>query len=86
MKKDKEWQLQEAKNKFSQVFNEALKHGAQIITRNGKEKVLLIALQDYKKIINQKNNKLSSFFRGSPLVNAKLDLSRSKDSTREISL
>ena len=79
------WQLQEAKAKFSEVVNEAVQHGPQIITKQGIETVLLISINDYKKM-NKKELKISQFFRNSPLNNLKLDLERSKDIPREIEL
>jgi prevent-host-death family protein len=75
------WQLQEAKNKFSEVVEEALKHGPQVITKRGKEAVIVLSYADYRKImLSQK--KLSDFFRESPLVGIDLDLTRDKSPTR----
>ncbi|MBU4444323.1 type II toxin-antitoxin system Phd/YefM family antitoxin [bacterium] len=79
------WQLQEAKAKFSEVVNEALRHGPQIITKHGVETALLISVNDYKKII-KKESKISQFFRNSPLSAIELDLSRSKDIPKDIEL
>jgi len=79
------WQLQEAKAKFSEVINEAIQHGPQVITKHGVDTVLLISIDDYKKI-NKPKQKLSSFFNNSPLKNNKLDLNRSKDFPRDIEL
>ncbi|MGH7792685.1 MAG: type II toxin-antitoxin system Phd/YefM family antitoxin [Thermodesulfobacteriota bacterium] len=75
------WQLQEAKNKFSEVVEEALKHGPQVITKRGREAVIVLSYADYRKImLSQK--KLSDFFRESPLVGIDLDLTRDKSPTR----
>ena len=75
------WQLQEAKNKLSQVVNEAIKHGPQIITKRGVETVIVLSYAQYRKVmLNQK--KLSKFFRESPLANVDLDLRRDKSSLR----
>ncbi len=79
------WQLQEAKAKFSKVINEAIQHGPQVITKHGIEKVLLISIDDYKKL-NKPKEKISSFFHNSPLKNINIDLTRSKDLPREIQL
>ena len=79
------WQLQEAKAKFSKVINEAIQHGPQVITKHGVEKVLLISVEDYRKI-NKPKQKLSSFFSNSPLKNMDLDINRSKDLPRDIEL
>jgi len=79
------WQLQEAKAKFSKVIKEAIQHGPQVITKHGVETVLLISINDYKKI-NKKQSKISQFFRNSPLVNIDPDIKRSKDIPREVKL
>jgi prevent-host-death family protein len=41
--KQQVWQLQEAKNRFSQVVERALKQGPQIITRHGIEAVIVLS-------------------------------------------
>jgi prevent-host-death family protein len=75
------WQLQEAKNKLSEVVNEAIKHGPQIITKRGVETVIVLSYGQYRKaMLNQK--KLSQFFRESPLAKLDLDLRRDKSGPR----
>jgi antitoxin Phd len=75
------WQLQEAKNKLSEVVNEAIKHGPQIITKRGVETVIVLSYGQYRKaMLNQK--KLSEFFRESPLAKLDLDLRRDKNGLR----
>ncbi len=75
------WQLQEAKNKFSEVVDEAIRHGPQIITKRGIETVIVLSYSEYRKaMLNQK--KLSDFFRESPLAKAGLDLRRDKSGLR----
>jgi antitoxin Phd len=76
------WQLQEAKNKLSQVVDDALNQGPQIITRHGVEVVIVIAYEQFKKM-NLSEQKLSDFFRRSPLVGVDLDLTRDKSAIRE---
>jgi antitoxin Phd len=46
----KEWQLQEAKNRFSEVVNRALKDGAQTITRHGKPVVVVMSQEDFRRL------------------------------------
>ena len=75
------WQLQEAKNKFSEVVEEALKHGPQVITKRGKETVIILSYADYRKMMLAQK-KLSDFFRESPLVDIDLDLTRDTSPTR----
>jgi prevent-host-death family protein len=75
------WQIQEAKNKFSEVVNEAIKHGPQIITNRGVETVIVLSYAQYRKVmLGQK--KLSDFFRESPLAKVDLDLMRDKSGVR----
>jgi prevent-host-death family protein len=76
------WQLQEAKNKLSQVVDEAVKQGPQIITRHGVEVAIVIAYDQFQKMTAAKQ-KLSDFFRNSPLVEEELDLTRDKSNIRE---
>ena len=85
--KDQIWQLQEAKNKFSQLVEKARKSGPQIVTKHGKEAVVIISFEDYKKMIRPKNN-LIEFLRRSPLAQAKIDFSmlRQKDKPRDVTL
>jgi prevent-host-death family protein len=75
------WQIQEAKNKFSEVVDAAIKHGPQVITKRGVETVIVLSYAEYRKVmLNQK--KLSDFFRESPLAKVDLDLRRDKGGLR----
>jgi prevent-host-death family protein len=78
----KTWQLQEAKNKFSRVVDDAVNQGPQIITRHGAEVAIVISYERYQEIVSARG-KLSDFFRESPLAGAELDLSRDKSDARE---
>jgi prevent-host-death family protein len=76
------WQLQEAKNKFSEVVDEALAHGPQVITKRGVEAVIVLSYAEYRTmILNQKA--LSTFFRESPLAAHDLDLTRDTSPLRD---
>lgn len=75
------WQLQEAKNRFSEVVEEALTHGPQVITRRGVETAIVLSYADYRTLV-LKRKKLSTFFRESPLVGEDLDLTRDKSGLR----
>lgn len=79
------WQLQEAKNKFSQVVNLALRDGPQIVTKRGVEAVVIMSADEYRRLREPKRN-LADFFRDSPLVGLDLDFSRDQSLPREIDL
>ena len=75
------WQIQEAKNKFSEVVDEAIKRGPQIITKRGVEAVIVLSYDEYRAVMLNKK-KLSDFFRESPLAKVDLDLKRDKSALR----
>jgi prevent-host-death family protein len=79
------WQLQEAKNKFSNLVDKAHHDGPQVVTKHGKESVVIIAIEDYQKL-NKPTSDLISFFKKSPLSDINLDLTRDKSSPRDIEL
>jgi antitoxin Phd len=82
------WQLQTAKARFSEVFRLARSHGPQRITRQGKEGVVMIADEDYEKLIegSDEPKSLWQFFRESPLVGLDLKFERNADASRDIEL
>ena len=79
------WQLQEAKNKLSEVVDEARRSGAQIITRRGIEEAVVLSFADYRRLLGRKQS-LVEFFRASPLRGVRLDLTRETDTGREVDL
>lgn len=44
------WQLQEAKNRFSEVVDEALRDGPQIVTRRGEEVVVIVSVATWRQV------------------------------------
>lgn len=82
---DREWQLQEAKNRLSQVVELAQHDGPQTITLRGKPSVVVVSFDEYRKLTMPRTG-LSQFFRQSPLCDVELDLSRSADLSREVVL
>lgn len=79
------WQLQEAKNKFSNLVDRALHEGPQVVTKHGKRSVVVLSVKDYQKITKPKSS-LLSFFQCSPLAGISLNLKRDKSPAREIEL
>lgn len=79
------WQLQEAKNKLSQVVQEARSHGPQTITLRGKDAAVLISAEEYRRLTEPKGS-LVEFLRSSPWAETDLELERSEDTGRDIQL
>ena len=80
-----EWQLQDAKNKLSQVVDKAVHEGPQTITLRGKPTAVLISVDAFRKL-TQRRTTLSTFFAESPLRGVTLDLTRRTDVSRDIDL
>ncbi len=79
------WQLQEAKNKFSSLVESAQKEGPQVVTKHGKEAVVVISADDYRELTRPKTS-FQQFMRKSPLAGLDLDISRNKKAPRDTSL
>jgi prevent-host-death family protein len=72
------WQLQEAKNRFSEVVKAAKTKGPQIITVHGKEEVAVVSISELRRLRASKDS-LHEFLRKSPLRGVPLDIERSRD-------
>ncbi len=79
------WQLQEAKNKFSSLVNQAQKIGPQIVTKHGQVAVIVLSAEEYEKLTRPEKN-IVQFFQESPLAQEDIFLERSKEKPREIIL
>ena len=79
------WQLQEAKNKFSNLVERAQKEGPQVVTKHGKEAVVVLSADDFRKLTRSKTS-LRQFLQKSPLAGIELDISRDKSAPRDVSL
>jgi antitoxin Phd len=78
------WQLQEAKSRFSEVVDLTLKEGPQLVTRRGQEAVVILAIDDYRRLSGQTSSLKECLLnapRGIELV-----LERSPELIRDITL
>lgn len=82
---EKQWQLQEAKNKFSSLVNQAKTQGPQIVTRHGEKVAVVISFEEYRQLSRPRES-LVDFFQRSPLSDVDLELTRSKELPREVEL
>jgi prevent-host-death family protein len=72
------WQLQEAKNKFSHVVDEAQTNGPQVITRRRRKVAVVLSMGEYQKL-TAKEEDLGTFFMNSPLRGSGLKIDRSNE-------
>jgi len=82
------WQLQTAKARFSELFRRARTEGPQLVTRQGKEQVVVMPFEQFEELTRRgrQPKSLVRFFADSPLAGVGIDLTRSADSGREIKL
>jgi len=75
------WQIQSATAHFSEVFRRARTEGPQHITRHGREGVVVLAEEEYERLVRKSRqpSSLVQFFRQSPLVGIDLDLKRDRN-------
>jgi antitoxin Phd len=74
---DTHWQVQEAKQRFSEVLRHAQSDGPQIITRHGEEIAVIIDATEFHKLSDEVPD-FKEFLRSGPLWDD-LDLSRPED-------
>ena len=80
------WQLQKAKSEFSHLVNQALEEGPQVVTRHGKEVVVVLAIDEYRRLAAPRSN-LLKLLRESPLVGYEIEIERDKtDFGRDVQL
>ncbi|HEV3190974.1 MAG TPA: type II toxin-antitoxin system prevent-host-death family antitoxin [Polyangiaceae bacterium] len=84
----RQWQVQEAKNRFSEVIDLALEEGPQTVTRHGHEVVVIVSKHDFDKRKRRvaARGTLVSFLRGLAFVRSGIELERGRDRDRGLEL
>jgi prevent-host-death family protein len=80
------WSVAEAKARFSEVLERAVKEGPQRITKHGREAAVVVSVKAWKQQKKKRRESLVEFFRKSPLRGANLSLERLDEEPREIDL
>jgi len=79
------WQLQEAKNRLSELVRRARDEGPQVITLHGRDAAVVVSARDYARTARRKES-LAEFVRRSPLAGVALEVGRSRDTGRLVKL
>ena len=79
------WQLQEAKSRFSEVVEQAIKHGAQTVTKHGRRAVVIISAEEYERSKRPAKSPMAALLAG-PEDLTSLVGRRSKEPARKIKL
>ena len=77
------WQLQQAKQQFSEVVRRALADGPQVVTRHGRQAVVVVSAVEFKTSRPAKDFK--QFLRSAPDL-GRLRLARARRRTRRVAL
>jgi len=78
------WQLQAAKQRFSELVGRAQREGPQVVTKHGKDAVVVVSAEEYRRLKGPADN-LIEFLRSAPDFDL-LDLRRASDGGRAIEL
>jgi prevent-host-death family protein len=78
------WQLQTAKQKFSELIDRVLEDGPQVITRHGKEVAVVVAIDEYRRLSGPTPD-FKRFLREGPGIH-ELDLQRDEQLPRDVEL
>lgn len=79
------WQLQEAKNKLSEVVKAAEHKGPQVITVRGKETAVVLSMRDYEKC-RIRQEPLGTYLRRTAPMGIDLEIDRSDEVDRPVDL
>jgi prevent-host-death family protein len=77
------WQLQEAKQRFSELIRSVEAEGPQFVTRHGKEVAVVVSIAEYRHLREGGRN-FKEFLQSAPDVN--LEISRSAWPARSVDL
>ena len=78
------WQVQEAKQRFSEFLQQALNDGPQIVTRHGKQVAVLISAKDFEQLSGHPTD-FKDFLLSAPALD-ELDLIRDQNPAHVIEL
>ena len=81
----RQWQLQEAKARLSELVRRALREGPQEVTLHGEPKVVVVAKAEFDRLRAPKPS-LAAFLRESPLAGTGFDIERDPSPPRNLAL
>lgn len=81
-----EWQLQQAKNGFSQLIKEAIGGSPQRVTLHGKPAAVVVSAEEYERLIKRNKGKLSAALLKPEIGGDNIDFERDRDTGRDAAL
>ena len=80
-----QWQLQEAKQQFSRVVEQARTEGPQVVTKHGREVAVVLDVEDYRRLRGETTD-FRGFLVGPPHVDVDLPIERDRDPGPDVEL
>lgn len=81
------WALQDAKARFSEVVRKAKTEGPQRITVHGREEVVVVSVEEYRRVKGQPTGQaLVELLQGSPLRDIRIERTRTRSRVRGVEL
>jgi prevent-host-death family protein len=77
-----QWQVQDAKQRFSELIRTAHAEGPQVVTRHGEEIAVVVDIEDYRRLKGEVSD-FKDYLRSGPGFDD-LDLTRSTELPRSI--
>lgn len=79
------WKLQDAKARFSQLVEDALKIGPQFVSRRGKKAVVVLSAEEFETLVSKKPS-FKEFLLNCPKIDCDFEFERQKDYPRSLEL
>ncbi|MEU8202957.1 type II toxin-antitoxin system Phd/YefM family antitoxin [Streptosporangium sp. NPDC049046] len=79
------WQVQEAKQRFSEVVRRAVSEGPQVVTRHGEEVAVVIDIAEYRRLKGDAPD-FGRFLLADPDWDDDVEFPRNRDLPREVDL
>lgn len=82
-----QWALQDAKARFSEVVRRAKTEGPQRITVHGREEVVIVSVEEYRRVKGQPSGEaLVKLLHDSPLRDITIERTRTRGRVRNVKL
>jgi prevent-host-death family protein len=79
------WKIAEAKSRFSELIDRAMREGAQEVTRHGRRAVMVVSAEEWDRKTRHKEG-LVQFLERSPLKGSGLEVERLPDQAPDVEL
>ena len=81
-----EWQLQQAKNGFSQLIKDAIGGALQRVTLHGKPAAVVVSAEEYERLTKRSKGKLSAALLKPEIGGDDIEFGRDRDTGRNVAL